>query len=262
MNEQQIKRNREMFGIVMAGLVGLAITGLAIALPGLIGLSQLDAGPLGDWIAGSTSIVLQAIVIFLLVQTYRGQMKELEEQRELLRLAHEEARRKSFEDGYYMLLGRYEDVVRRLKEPDNDNYIARRVFPSIADECASFCRMRDFNVSLARVFSDRDWWLGDWQRIVMMIAKYIRESDRSEEDQRNYLKMFRGLMSSAENRLLLFYLLTKEPRSSPSAAFLLRNNFFKYSFISNEPCYDVVSPIVYERHGYSIYPDGVRAQNL
>jgi len=43
-----MKRIREMLGIVMAGLVGLAVTWLVKDLPRVFGLAQHELGPLGD----------------------------------------------------------------------------------------------------------------------------------------------------------------------------------------------------------------------
>lgn len=261
MNEQHIKRNGEMLGIVMAGLVGLAVTGLVKALPGLIGLSQIDAGPLGDWIAGSTSIVLQAIVIYLLVQTYRGQMKELEEQRQLLKLANDESKRKRFEDGFYMLLGRYEQVVKGLGLPDSPAYCSRRVFPSLADECLGTIRFDDYKSLLVKFFSERDWWLGDWIRIVLLITKYVRESDRAPDEQFAYLKLFRGIMSPPEARTFLVYLAIKPKGRSKTGRYLMRMNFFKYSFVASEPSYPKLNEIIKELHGMGIYPASTESKD-
>lgn len=248
-----MKRIREMLGIVMAGLVGMAVTWLVKDLPRVFGLAQHELGPLGDWIAGSTSVVLQAIVIYLLVQTYRGQMKELEEQRQLLKLANEESKRKRFEDGFYMLIGRYEEVVKGLVVPGNSEYRSRRVFPGIADECMSHVNYEGWNSSLQKFFETRDWWLGDWIRIVLMISKYVRESDQSPEEQFAYLKFFRGVLSPPESRTLLAYLVTKEKGKSDTARFLLKNDFFKYSFVSQETVFPMLDQIVLNLHGSRIY---------
>lgn len=248
-----MKRINEVPGIVISGLAGLLLTWFVKDLPAYLGVSHNESGILGDWIAGSTTVVLQAIVIYLLAQTYRGQMKELEEQRQLLKLANEEAERKRFEDGFYMLLGRYEEVVKGLALPGNPAYCSRRVFPSLADECLSTIRFDNYKSLLVKFFNDRDWWLGDWIRIVLLISKYIRESDRKPDEQFAYLKVFRGIMSPPEARTLLAYFATKDKGESDTAEDLLQNDFFKYSYVSREKGYSELNRIIRDLHGAPIY---------
>jgi hypothetical protein len=232
----------------------VAITLVLGLIPWLWFGSFDGAGSLGDWIAGSSTLIVQAVVIYLLYETYRSQKSELEEQRMLLDVANKEAARKRFEDGYYMLLNRYEAVVSRLKEPDNDYYRVRRVFPAMSDECLSYLKGNDAQEALAKFFHDRDWWLGDWLRAVKMVVKYVRESDRTDREQHEYLKLLRGSMSAAEAQTLLLYLASMERGNSPTAIYLLSNNFFKYSYISQRGGSELLDKHILDLHGLRIYP--------
>ena len=232
----------------------VAIT-LVLGLIPWLWLDSFDgAGSLGDWIAGSTTLIVQAVVIYLLYETYRSQKSELEEQRMLLDVANKEAARKRFEDGYYMLLERYETIVRGLVLPGNDTYKARHVFPDVAADCIGYHSEEDVQTHLIEYFTVRDWWLGDWVRVVLMAVKYVRESDRTDGEQQKYLKLLRGSMSSAESRAFLMYLLTREKDKSKTATFLLANNFFKYSQVSKETSYPKLKMLVHEIHGMPVYP--------
>ena len=236
-------------------ITGAVVISLLIAfLPYVLSRSSQEAGSIGDWLAGSTSLIVQTVVIYLLFETYRSQKHELEQQRQLLKVANSEAARKRFEDGYYMLLDRYEAVVCRLKEPENVNYRVRRVFPAMSDECLGFLKNDDAQEALVKFFHDRDWWLGDWLRVVKMIVKYLRESDRTDNEQQDYLKLLRGSMSAAEAQTLLLYLASMERGNSLTARYLLSNNFFKYSYISRRLGYEVLDKHIHELHGLSIYP--------
>ncbi|MBS1560995.1 MAG: hypothetical protein JSS89_05280 [Bacteroidetes bacterium] len=236
-------------------LASAAVTIIVAFMWRAFGVDLAVAGGLGDWIAGSTSIMVQAVIVFYLIKTYNSQKKELEEQRRLLDLAHQESQRKRFEDGFYQLLARYESVVQGLVLPGNDTYRARRIFIGAADECMSFLDSVDHMKMTKEFFDSRDWWLGDWIRAIFMLAKYIRESDRTEDEQYNYMKIFRGFVSAPESRLLLLYLTTKDKGESETARYLLRKQFFKYSFISREKRYKQLDKTITELHGYTIYHD-------
>lgn len=212
-----------------------------------------DAGGLGDWIAGSTSILIQAVIVFYLIKTYNSQKKELEEQRKLLALAHEESQRKRFEDGFYQLLARYESVVQGLVLPDNDTYRARRIFLGLASECMGFVDQADRRKITRDFFDSRDWWLGDWIRAIFMLVKYIRDSDRTADQQLEYLKIFRGYVSAPESRLLLMYLTARDKGEPDTAVYLLRYQFFKYSYVSREKNYEQLDKIIADLHGLTIY---------
>ncbi len=235
--------------------IAIAVSLFLALVPLHIFSSYTEAGTLGDWLAGSTSLIVQAVVVYLLYETYKSQKYELEQQRQLLKVANNEASRKRFEDGYYMLLERYEAVVCRLGETGNAHYKVRRVFPGLADECIGYLKVNDAAPLLRKFFSDRDWWLGDWLRVILMVVKYVRQSDRSEEEQRGYLKLLRGSMSAAEARTLLLHFASKDSGDSITATYLLKNDFFKYSRVSDEPNYEILNKTIFDLYGLTIYPN-------
>jgi len=246
---------REGFQLSLIVLTSVAVTIVVAFMWRAFGIELAVAGGLGDWIAGSTSIMVQAVIVFYLVKTYNSQKKELEEQRRLLDMAHQESQRKRFEDGFYQLLAKYESVVQGLVLPGNDTYRARRIFIGAADECVGFLGNEDHMNATKEFFDSRDWWLGDWIRAIFMLAKYIRDSDRTHDEQSNYLKIFRGYVSAPESRLLLVYLTTKDKGESDTAKYLLQNQFFKYSYISREKLYKKLEKTIKELHGHAIYHD-------
>jgi len=85
-----------------------------------------------------------------------------------------------------------------------------------------------------------------------MISKYVRESDQSPEKQFAYLKFFRGVLSPPEARTLLAYLVNKEKGKSETARFLLKNDFFKYSFIPQETQNSKLQEMFQHIHGSGI----------
>jgi hypothetical protein len=55
-------------------ITGAVVISLLIAfLPYVLSRSSQEAGSIGDWLAGSTSLVVQTVVIYLLFETYRSQ---------------------------------------------------------------------------------------------------------------------------------------------------------------------------------------------
>ncbi|MBK6761743.1 MAG: hypothetical protein IPG73_13795 [Ignavibacteria bacterium] len=94
---------------------------------------------------------------------------------------------------------------------------------------------------------------GDWIRAVFMLVKYIRDSDRTADQQLEYLKIFRGYVSAPESRLLLMYLTARDKGESDTAVYLLRCQFFKYSYVSREKNYEQLDKIIADLHGLTIY---------
>lgn len=250
-SDEQVWKDRRTLALVV--FLALLSTFCLVYIGQLIGTESSNIGEMGDWIAGSTSIVLQSIVIYYIYQTYHNQKKELQDQRSMLKTANDEARRKRFEDVFYDLLTRYEGVVSRLYLPESSKIVRRQVFVIEANYCEKYFRDERGAELMRRYMEERDWWLADWVRIIFLITKVIRESEWEEErDRVRYVDIFRGLLSSHESQVLVMYLTTRDKGKSETAEFMLKNDFFRYSQFRNLLHHEVIEQLLVRKHGYGV----------
>lgn len=249
-SDEQVWKDRRTLALVV--FLALLSTFCLVQIGLLIGTESSNIGEMGDWIAGSTSIVLQSIVIYYIYQTYHNQKKELQDQRSMLKTANDEARRKRFEDVFYDLLTRYERIVLALNSYDAVDRRGRHVFVSLSEQLASEAGRSDSIERIERVIQDRQLIIGDWIRIVSLISKIIRDSNLEDDEKYGYLKIFRGLMSVEEWRVLAFHLVTRPKGVSETSKFLLQYNFFKYAKMSSLPYFEWLNALLIERHGYGV----------
>lgn len=250
-SDEQVWKDRRTLALVV--FLALLSTFCLAYIGQLIGTESSNIGEMGDWIAGSTTIVLHSIVIYYIYQTYHNQKKELQDQRSMLKTANDEARRKRFEDVFYDLLTRYEGVIDRLYLPHTPSIVRRQVFIDVVNVCEKFFHDERGADRMRKYVEQSDWWLADWIRIIFLITKVIRESEWEEErDRVRYVDIFRGLLSSHESQALVMYLTTRDKGKSETAEFLLKNDFFRYSQFRNLLHHEMIEQLLVRQHGYGV----------